>query len=124
MKRVIFLWICISQYVFTASESAEPKETLKVLSFNIDTNIGITEEGYARDSNPEWRVNARMPKILQSLGKIIQEDSPDVIQLQEGRKFITKFGDQVDSITPLVQFLSEQGYQVSTKPLAPSERAF
>lgn len=96
----------------------------KVVSFNIDTNIARTEEGYARDAFPELRVNARMPKLIRALEYIIEMGAPDIIQLQEARCFTTKFGDKVDSITPLVEFLQRQGYQVSSKRYNPSERAF
>lgn len=127
-KNILSLGLLISCVGNTIS-SAEIKpesarETLKVLTFNIDTNIGRTEESYARESHPEWRVGARMPKLQSSLDKIITEHSPDVIHLQEGRKFVTKFGDEVDSITPLVDFLAAQGYQVSTAQYNPSDRAF
>ena len=97
---------------------------MKLLTFNIDTNIGRTEEGYARDSFPEWRVNNRMPLILQWLGKIIEEKQPDVIHLQEARKFVTKFGDEVDSLTPLVNFLSVRDYHVKTAQYNPSDKSF
>lgn len=97
---------------------------LKVLTFNIDTNIGRTEESYARESHPEWRVGARMPKIKESLEKICDTHSPDIIHLQEGRNFITKFGDEVDSISPLMEFLQSKGYQTSTEQYNSSDRSF
>src|SRR5690606_31239173 len=63
-------------------------------------------------------------KIQSSLRGIIEQHSPDVIQIQEGRAFLNRFNEEVDSVTPLVQFLSEQGYQVSVKPYNSSDRAF
>lgn len=97
---------------------------MKLLTFNIDTNIGRTEEGYARDSFSEWRVNNRIHLILKWLGKIIEEKSPDVIHLQEARKFVTKFGDEVDSLTPIVGFLTTRGYNVKTAQYNPSDKSF
>ena len=97
---------------------------MDVLTFNIDTNIGRTEEGYARDSFPEWRVNNRIPLILKWLEKIIKERRPDVIHLQEGRNFITKFGDVVDSVWPIFDFLRENKYEVTTKSYNPSDKSF
>lgn len=92
-----------------------PKE-ITLLSYNIDTNILRTEEGPARDAFPEWRANERAPLIKDNLGKIISEKHPDVIQIQEARRFMTKFGDQVDSVTYLVDFLQTQGYEVLVQP--------
>ncbi len=117
-KIIFTLSSLLSIEHFTLSKS------LTILSFNIDTNIGRTEEGYAREAFPELRVNARMPKLIATLANIIDEEYPDVIQLQEGRSFITKYGDKVDSITPLINFLKEQGYQVKDAQYNPSDRAF
>ncbi len=97
---------------------------ISLVTFNIDTNILRTEEGYARDSHPEWRVGARMPMILKSLGILIQTVNPDLIHIQEGRKFETKFGDEVNSIDPLLAFLSDQGYRASAAGYNPTDRAF
>jgi len=96
---------------------------MNVLTFNIDTNIGRTEEGYARDSFPEWRVNNRIPLILKWLEKIIKERRPEVIHLQEGRNFITKFGDHVDSVTLIKDFLTRNYYTVSSRRYNPSDKA-
>ncbi len=129
-KRFLSLgWIIIAAntgQIILSSDFKQGRDTgvLKVLTFNIDTNIGRTEENYARDSHPEWRVGARMPKIQSSLKQICDTESPDVIHIQEGRKFITKFGDEVDSITPLMQYLEVLGYQVSTEQYNPSDRSF
>ena len=75
-----------------------------------------TEEGYARDAFPQWRAKERSPAIVETLGKLIQANRPNIIQIQEGRKFVSKFGDEVDSVTPVVQFLKTQGYEVLIKP--------
>jgi endonuclease/exonuclease/phosphatase family metal-dependent hydrolase len=96
---------------------------LNVLTFNIDTNARI-EEGYGRDAFPELRVKERMPKIIKALQDIIDTSSPDVIQLQEGRKFHTKHGDLVDSITPLVSFLRDKGYHVGDAQYNPTGKSF
>ena len=129
MKKTVFFLELLGLFVVSgayaaAAELGQSADGLKVLTFNIDTNIGRTEESYARDSHPEWRVGARMPKIKKDLKRIIDAHSPDVIHIQEGRKFITKFGDEVDSITPLMDFLSGEGYQVSTEQYNPSDRSF
>lgn len=128
MKKIAISIILSSLLSFTSLSSMNQEQiapqVLKVLTFNIDTNIGRTEENYARESHPQWRVGARMPKLKSSLMHILEKYSPDVIHLQEGRKFTTKFGDEVDSITPLVEFLQSFGYQVSTEQYNPSERAF
>lgn len=112
---LVISFYSLSQTIFTKS--------LSILSFNIDTNSGKTEEGYARDAFPELRINNRMPRIKKALTDIIQTYSPDVIQLQEGRDFITKFGDRVEGVEPLVLFLREQGYNVSTQRYNSSEKA-
>lgn len=117
-KRTLFFLSLIFTSYIAASEP------LTVLSWNIDTNIGRTEEGYAREAFPELRVNARIPKIIESLTGLIDQHAPDVIQLQEGRSFTTKYGDCVDSITPLVRFLETKGYAVSATKYNPSDRAF
>jgi endonuclease/exonuclease/phosphatase family metal-dependent hydrolase len=92
------------------------EECQEKLTYNIDTNILRTEEGPARDAFPEWRANERAPFIKQNLEKIIAKQHPDIIQIQEARKFVTKFGDQVDAVTYLVDFFREQGYEVLVQP--------
>lgn len=120
MKKLSFLLLVFPLCVWTADSDSG----FNVLSFNIDTNIGRTEEGYVRDSMPEWRVNERMPAIIAAIQNVIDNKSPDVIQLQEGRKFDTKYGDHVDSITPLTEFLKSNGYYVQASQYNPSDRAF
>lgn len=121
MKKKLSLSLLIIPLLAWA---ADADSGLTVLSFNIDTNIGRTEEGYVRDSMPEWRVNERMPAIIAAIQDVINQKAPDVIQLQEGRKFDTKYGDHVDSITPLTQFLRAQGYYVEDAQYNPSDKAF
>ena len=99
--------------------------TITLLSYNIDTNILRTEEGYARESFPEWRAEARAPYIMKNLDKIIQQEHTDIIQVQEARKFTTKFQDRVDSVTYLVDFFHAQGYEVLVQPYNQTgERSF
>ena len=126
MKRnILFLGtLIVSTGVYSAAAEKQVPQTLKVITFNIDTNAVRTEEGYARESYPAWRVGARMPKIKAALKKIIETDSPDIINIQEGRKFFTNFGDEVDSITPLMNFLYDEGYQASTEQYNPTDRSF
>lgn len=123
MKNILFVFFVALAFGNIIACQQED-DVLKVFSFNIDTNIGRTEEGLARDTHFQWRVGARMAQIKNSLKGILDKHSPDVINLQEGRKFITKFGDEVDSIFPLVAFLKTHNYQVFTKPYNPTDRAF
>jgi len=123
VKRILSISLMALSYGNMSSASETPNKFV-VATFNIDTNIARTEEGYARDSHPQWRVGERMPKIITSLNNIIATDQPDVIHLQEGRKFTTKFGDEVDSINPLMEYLASQDYHVTTEQYNPSDRAF
>lgn len=126
MKLLILLLSLVAINANQLSHAAEavPATNFKILSFNIDTNILRTEEGYARDSHPEWRVGNRMPKIQAALTDIVAEHKPDVVQIQEGRDFTTVFGDRVDSVTPVMDTLRVAGYQVNTTQYNPSDRAF
>jgi endonuclease/exonuclease/phosphatase family metal-dependent hydrolase len=91
----------------------------KALSWNIDTNIMRTEEGYVRDSHPEWRASARVPSIKSCLTDLIQKHEPDLIHIQECRKFVNKFGEEVNSLDPYLEHLSKSGYTVHTKKYNP-----
>lgn len=101
------------------------EDVLTALNYNIDTNAVRTEEGFARDAFPEWRAHNRMIYLTNTIGDIIEAKHPDIIQLQETRKFTTKFGDQVDSVTKLVKFLQAQGYIALVQPYNETgEKAF
>jgi exonuclease III len=96
---------------------------MKLLTFNINADV-CGEESYIRNSFPEWKVESRIPLLIKWLAKIIEEHSPDIIHLQEAVNFITKFGDDVDSVTPVVNFLSTTGYIVKTAKYNPSDKSF
>jgi hypothetical protein len=83
-------------------------------TWNIDTNLLRLEEGFARLSHPEWRVAARMDKIISN----IQSLNSDILHLQELRKLKSKFGEDIDSATPLHDFLENNGYEVLVEPLS------
>lgn len=84
---------------------------IKMMTFNIDTNFVRLEEGYAKDSFPEWRIKKRIPLIMQKIADV----NPDIINLQEMRKADTKQGDHVDSLTPMINQLQKQGYTVVSR---------
>lgn len=112
MKRYILGIISLQFLIITPAEQKE----FVVCSYNIDTNMVRTEEGFARDAHPEWRIKERIPHIIKTLQAIIKRDSPDLIHLQEGRRCTTRFGDEIDSVTPLMDFLKTEGYQVWEQP--------
>ncbi|AYV75256.1 MAG: hypothetical protein Terrestrivirus1_130 [Terrestrivirus sp.] len=91
---------------------------LSVLSFNIDTNISRTEDGFATASHPNWRVSKRMPNII----RVVRSINPDIVQFQEGRTVILSNG-QIDSVTPLVNEFKED-YHVITASYNPTSRSF
>lgn len=107
-----------------SEEQINLKKSFSNVSWNLDTAIGTVEEGPFRESHSEWRVGARMPAILAALNRLIVEQVPDSIHIQEGRKFTTKLGDEVDSINPIIEFLKNKNYNVSTAKYNPSDRAF
>lgn len=112
MKNYVLAMLLVQ---FSLVLSNEDKKFV-VCSFNIDTNMVRTEEGFARDAHPQWRITERMPYIKKTLQNIIKRDNPDLIHLQEARRCTTKFGDTIDSITPLVDFLQTARYQVWVQP--------
>jgi len=88
--------------------------SFNVLSFNIDTNITRTEDGFATKSHANWRIAKRIPEII----KVVRTINPDIIHFQEGR--IVK---DVNSVEPLVHEF-EDDYHIVTKPYNPTEKAF
>ena len=101
---------------------------IRLLNYNVDTNIIRAEEGYAKDTFSEWRANERAQYIQSSLDKIIKdaEQHPHIIQLQEGRTFRTQSDELVDSVSPVKDFLIESGYEVIISPYnaAGGDKAF
>lgn len=124
MFKIKLVVIAVLFAVCAPVQALDKSSSFVVASYNIDTNVTRTEEGFIRDSNPDWRVMNRMPLICNHLRQIIKECSPAVIQIQEGRKFIARQGDLVDSVTPLVEFFESEGYQVRHERYNPSDRAF
>ena len=96
----------------------------KVVNFNIDTNLARLEDGYALSAFPEWTIAARMPYIKEYLSTTVNAHQPDVVLIQEGRKTANKFGNVVDSVTPIVDHLSSLNYQVFAQQYNPSDKAF
>lgn len=97
---------------------------ITVATYNIDTNIARREEGFARDTHPQWGANERQPLIQHTVNVINERHHPDIWLFQEGRAFTTKFGDRVDSITKLEEHLMQGGYTTIISPYNLSERAF
>lgn len=91
---------------------------LSILSFNIDTNISRTEDGFATASHPNWTVSKRMPHII----RVVRSTSPDIIQFQEGRMVDLSNG-RIDSVTPLVNEFKED-YHVLTASYNPTNKSF
>jgi endonuclease/exonuclease/phosphatase family metal-dependent hydrolase len=96
--------------------SSIPKTKLRLLTYNIDTNIMRAEDGMATASHPEWRTKQRIQRVITAVGDIIDRKKPGIIHIQEGRKFITSTGEQVDSVTPLATALEQRGYKVVIAP--------
>lgn len=108
----------------TGSTEEQRYGKLRVVSLNIDTNFRLMEEGYARDTHPQWSITERMPYILSTLRKIILIGGADVIHLQEGRALETRDGVLIDSITPIVRLLQDLNFDVDVCPYRPDKWAF
>jgi len=106
--------------------SSVPMTKLRLLTYNIDTNIGRLEDGTATASHPEWRANQRIQRVIAAVGDIIDRKRPGIIHIQEGRKFTTSTDEQVDSVTPLATALEQRGYEVVIAPytVTGGEKAF
>jgi len=85
-----------------------------ILSYNIDTNISRTEDGFATKSHHQWTVAKRIPHII----KVIRSINPDIIQFQEGR-----IVGNIDSVTPLIKEF-ETDYHIITKSYNPTSKSF
>lgn len=92
----------------------------KFMSYNIDTNIGRIEEGYARESHKEWRVVNRMPGIIELLSEI----DADIVNIQEARKFTNSIGEDVDSLTPLLNYFNESDHEAIEAGYNPTALSF
>lgn len=97
---------------------------MKVLSANIDTNLGLYHQKISMLTHPGFDCASRMPLILQAL----RDADPDILLLQEARACSVVQVDgskvDVDSITPVVEFLKARGYEVVVTPYNPTEQAF
>lgn len=100
------------------------QSSYRILSYNIDTNIGKMESGPARFSHPEWRSSARMPELQKFIASYIEDYKIDFIQIQEGRKMVNKYGELFDSVTPMADFLAGEGFQVITRGYNPDPKSF
>ncbi len=86
-------------------------ETFKLVSFNIDTNLGRYESNtQLTRAMPNWKVSKRVPEILYYL----ENSEADVICLQELRNCIVGNNVHVNSASPLSDGLKSLGYAVLT----------
>lgn len=104
---------------------ASTTEEFKVESYNIDHNASrlTNPNSFANAFYKEWFPEQRMPHILEH----VRKTNPDVLHLQELRKFVTKTpkGDiKSDSLTPAVDGLKALGYDVMTAKYNPSDMTF
>lgn len=87
---------------------------IKLVSWNIDTNFKI-ETSPLKEAFPEWRSNLRSKYIIQKLDEVISSQSPDIINIQECRKF-KEGGEEIDSLTPIVEFFKSKKMEVIVQP--------
>jgi len=56
IASIVFVMACYAGLAYASdfeeNQAEKIQDQLTVLTFNIDTNIARTEEGYARDSHP------------------------------------------------------------------------
>lgn len=88
----------------------------RALSYNIDTNMARLEKGFALESHPEWRANQRAELIKKTVKNIIELKRPEVVNIQECRRFKDRSGELVDSLTPLKDLFEELGYEKVVSP--------
>lgn len=86
-----------------------------VLSWNIDTNIGMVETGNNAGAFPEYSFSRRWPHIRRYLMDKIVLLQPALIHIQEGRRCTLPDGVELDSVTPVVRLLRAMGYHVHTQ---------
>lgn len=81
-------------------------------TWNINTDPRV-ERLNPRITHPQWRSETRK--------YIVQASLPlsDIIHIQEGAKYTDQYGEKIDSITPLTDFLKTKGYNSSTQLLKP-----
>jgi len=103
-------------------KSSSGAENFQVLSLKIDKKIRRSEKGHSRFTHEEFLVDKRMPSILGTLAQHVHKVG--IIQIQEARHFRRRDGSYVDSITPIVKFLSAAGFEVQTAPYNLSRKSF
>jgi hypothetical protein len=106
-------------------QALKDKPKLVTLSYNVDTNIARIEgpDSRAHETHKDWLIKNRIHYIKSALTDMISSYDPDIITLHECRKFVLK-GTAVDSVTPMQDFLTEQGYIVMKRLYNPSALAF
>ncbi len=138
ITKFIFMgiFVTLSQLCFSNSPPLFNKETgteffqnvnnanMKVVTFNIDTNISRLERTFLSEVFPNWRAEARIPMIQNRLQQIKDAVDPDFICLQEGRAFQDYSGKEVDTIAPHKSFLETLNYQVEVTPYNETPLAF
>ncbi len=90
--------------------------SLRFGSWNIDTNLARTEDGYASDCYEQWRIGHRTNSIL----TYIEAQQLDIVQIQEARRCVLNNGRIVDSITPIVDGLHAMGFETVLQPYNPT----
>lgn len=93
---------------------------MKFSTWNIDTNLSKAENGPGRKCFPMWRIKNRTKMICDH----IKKENPDIINLQEIRKTKNKFGEEVNSLDPIIIFLTEHNYIFLSKGYNPDEMSF
>ena len=85
---------------------------IEFTTWNINTDSRL-EEKFARELYPEWRSNARVGMIQKAM------PNSDIIHIQETRHYINKYGEEVDSVTPMLDFFKDRGYNSSLQAREP-----
>ena len=89
-------------------------KSFKILSYNIDTNMGRLENGPMQNSHNNFRVINRLQYII----NFVKQMDCEIVHLQEGRKCL-----DIDPISKLNDtFMND--YHVIIRQLNPSEYAF
>jgi endonuclease/exonuclease/phosphatase family metal-dependent hydrolase len=87
---------------------------IKFTTWNICTDRRA-EETFARPFFPEWRSRER----IESIKHEILNSKSDIIHIQEARNFTNQHGEKVDSLSHILEFFEDHGYNVSFQLRAP-----
>lgn len=93
--------------------SPNPDKYISFATWNIDTNL-IRLEGsnsIANATHDDWKIKKRIEKLQE----VINRELPDILHLQEARKLVNYKNEEVDSLTPLKEFLKSRKYKISTQ---------